>query len=291
MLQDRVHILELDHKRLCEKIDYREAVDAELQDFEENLRNESFFMIRGLTRLPKLDPKEWQVRAIADVAKALTLMGMSYPIKFIQNATGRGKNSVVHYRVKVETAAASKAIRDKFSTYFHDGTDSRPEGLRQVSVRNCVTTATLGRIAVLQLLGRRYAAANQGARFTVIGYESRPLLKIFPSPSSGDKRVMTFNYIEAISKLPTGFTAEERAELLKRISPKLHSKLREIFVVVTQDHLRRSRPRDRGSCDAPDASSPSAANTSASDSSPGLLSSRRARKRVAPSAGGAPAKR
>ena len=59
-MNDRVSFLEADHRRLNAKIEHKEAVDAELRDYEENLRNESFFMIRGLPRLPKLDPKEWQ---------------------------------------------------------------------------------------------------------------------------------------------------------------------------------------------------------------------------------------
>ena len=294
-LHDRVHVLELDRRRLSDKVDHREAVDSELRDFEENLRNEAFIMVCGLPRLPRLDPKEWQARAIADVAKILAIMGFDYPIKFIQNATGRGKNSVVLYKVRLESVEASKSVRDKFSTFFHDNRDSRPPELSQVSIRNCVTTATLGRIAILQMFGRRYTASNSGSRFTVIGYEARPLLKIFPAPTATDKRVMTFNFIEAISKLPTCFTAEEKSELLKRISPRLHSCLKEIFVVVSQDSLRRQGGQKRRPVDSPGSSGQSSShvNTSGSETSPILTPGRKrvSRKRGAPAPGGGPAKR
>lgn len=281
-LRDRVQFLELDHKRLSDKFEHREAVDAELRDYEENLRNECFFMIRGLNRLPKLDPKEWQSRAVADVSKVLSIMGFDYPIKYIQNATGRGKNSVVHYKVRVQSAEVSKMIREKFSSYFHDRRDSRPPELASISIRNCVTSGTLGRMAIMQLLGKRYTDSNPGSRYTVIGYEARPLLKLFPSQDASDKRVMTFNFIEAISKLPTCFTSEETSGLLKRISPRLHTCLREVFVVVTQDALRRAGPRSQAR------STESTANTSASDSSPSSGPSRGSKKRRAPAAASGP---
>ena len=290
LLRDRVHFLELDHKRLSDKVEYREAVDAKLRDYEENLRNEPFFMIRGLARLPKLDPKEWQVRAVADVSTVLSLMNLDTPIKYIQNATGRGKNSVVHYRVRVGSAAESKLIRDKFSAFFHDGRDSRPASLSNISIRNCVTTATLGRIAILQLLGKRYTKANPGSRSTVVGYEPRPLLKLFPAPTATDKRVMTFNFIEAISKLPTCFSAEETAELLKRISPCLHSSLGELFVVVSQDSLRRSG--QRVGQESASGQEPSNITSGSESSSPATGSSgRRSKKRGASGPQGPSAKK
>ena len=286
LLQDRVLVLERDHKRLNDRFDYQTAVDSELRDYEENIRNESFIMVRGLARLPKLDPKEWQIRAVADVEKILASMGFDSAVKYVQNVTGKGKNPVIHYKVRVQSAEVSKAIREKFSSFFANGQDSRPASLSNISIRNCVTAATLGRIALLQLFGRRYTKSNPGSRFTVIGYEARPLLKLFPSQTATDKRVLTFNFIEAISKLPACFTTEETADVIKRITPKLHSRLKEIFVIISQDSLRRpSRPSSRrpqaeeADPEAGSEASPTP-NVSGSESSPIFVPGRGSKRRV-----------
>lgn len=58
-----------------------------------------------------------------------------------------------------------------------------------VSILNAVTTARLARIAILQLFGKRYHASNPGSTVKVVGFESGPLLKIFPSAEASDKCV------------------------------------------------------------------------------------------------------
>lgn len=89
VLEDRVMVLEQDHCRLNSQFELKTAIDAELSDFLENIRNESFFIIQGLPHLPKLEPKEWQVQAKAAVQEVLqSVMGKEYPIVFIQNSTG-----------------------------------------------------------------------------------------------------------------------------------------------------------------------------------------------------------
>lgn len=283
VLQDRVLVLEHDHRRLADRFEHQRAIDSEMSDFQENIRNESFFMIRGLPRLPKMDPKEWQTRAKSDVSGVLRRLDLDHPILFIQNVSGRGKEPVMHYKVRMQTSEIARAIRDKFSSFFHDGKDSRPSELTGISVRNCVTPATLGRIAILQLLGRRYTASNKGSKFQVIGYESRPLLKLTPPPGVQGPRVQTFTYIEAIQKLPTSFTPAEVTELLKRISPKLHGSLKEVFGVITDDMVRTNNSRSRGTRD----SGPPASEVSGSESSP-ASGSRGRSKRGAPSPASGP---
>ena len=240
VLEDRVMVLEQDHRRLNSKFEHKFAVDSELFDFQENLRNEPFFMIRGLTKLPKLEPKEWQQRAQSDVQEVLkAVMGKEYPISYIMNSTARGKDAIPQYKVRLPSAALSKEIRDTFGALFVGG-DKRPPALKKISIRNCVTPATLGRIAILQLLGTRYKDSNPGSSYKVLGYDPRPLLKIFPADGES-RRVLTFNFIEAISELPTAFSAPEIGDLLKRISPKLHGKLKSLFVVLSDDMLRPKR--------------------------------------------------
>ena len=220
--------------------------------------------------------------------------GQVFTVEYVQNSTGRGQDSKTLYRARLNSIEASRAIRNKFSTFFAGGKDARPPAVASISIRNCVTTATLARIAILQLLGQRYKDSNPGSRFHVVGYEPRPLLKLTPSPTSSDKRVRTFNFIEAISSLPTSFSSKEIEALLKRISPKLHGNLRSLFVVVNEDMLTKKFTKSKK---APSVNSVPLG--SGSESSPGVASpefhtpdnsSLRSGKRLASSPSGPSAK-
>ena len=73
--------------------------------------------------------------------------------------------------------------------------------------------------------------------FQVINYESRPTMKFTPAPNATDRRILHFNYIRAITKLPINFSEEELAPIYKiaNSSTELHGKLREVFVVLHDD--------------------------------------------------------
>ena len=246
VLEDRMMVLEQDHRRLNQKFEFKSAVDAELLDWQENIRNESFFMVQGLKRLPKLEPREWQERAKRDVLGVISIvLGRDCPVKYIKNSTGKGKDAKTLYKVAMSSPVLSAEIRDTFGSYFLKGSGKvRPESLKGISIRNCVTTATLARIAILQLYGKRYEESNPGSSYKVIGYEPRPVLKIFPASDSTDRRIQSYNFIEAVSTLPSSFTETEIDELLNRISPKLHGSLKSILVVVSDDMLK-SRPKPK----------------------------------------------
>ena len=284
----RLAVLEQDHARLVKRFDHEVAIRSEFDDFQTNLANEVFIMIQGLARLPKLDPKEWQVRALADVNAVLALLGFEPVAQYVQNSTGRGKDSRTMYKVRVASIEVSKAIRDKFASFFRGGKDSRPPSLSQISIRNCVTPATLGRVAILQLLGRRYRDSNPGSKFQVIAYEARPMLKLTPPSTASDKRVQSFNFIEAVTKLPTAFKSDEIEGLLKRISPHLHSSLRELFVVVSSDMVK-SKKGAKALTSAPETPPPASGSPNTSGSS-GSSGSRR-RKRPAATPSGSTAKK
>jgi hypothetical protein len=303
VLGDRVMILEQDYRHLNTRFDLKSAIDSELADFQENLRNESFLMLQGLPRLPRLDPKEWQRKARSDSSAVLSkILGSEVSVSYVQNSTGRGKDSKVLYRVKLDSPEVSRSIRSKFGYFFSGQKDSRPPELAQISVRNCVTTATLARIAILQLLGKRYSTSNPGSSVQVVGYEPRPLLKITPPEGASDRRTQIYNFIDAIQKLPTSFTPSEIDSLLKRVSPKLHGNLKSLFVVINDDMLpsrsnrRRNRNRERSEPepeaeiqrDDPDRSSSSSSSSSSDDErapSPPRSSHTRVNKRGAPDSG------
>ena len=296
VLEDRVMVLEQDHRRLNERFELKSAIDAELSDFQENIRSEMFFMIQGLKRLPKLEPKEWQERAKQDVAVILTaLMGRTIPISYIKNSTGRGKDAKTLYKVAVATPALSKEIRDKFGDFFLGGKgDSRPDIFKGISIRNCVTTATLARLAILQLLGKRYRDSNPGSNYKSIGYEARPMLKLFPAKDASDQRIQSFTFIEAVTKLPTSFSPSEIEDLLARISPKLHGNLKSLLVVVSDDMLKRKFSKKKsssngdtaGAGDAEEADDADGSETSPFITPPAGGKKSRKGKRGAPSSGG-----
>ena len=281
LVVDRLSVLEQDHARLCKTFEANTASNAELADLAENIRNECFLMIQGLPKLPKLDAKEWQVRARAQVDKIFSEMGFEHKACYVQNSTGRGNDAKVLYKVCLESPEVSKTIRGKFGSYFSGGTDSRPPSLTGLSIRNCVTPATLGRIAIMQLLGKRYKDSHPGCRVQLISYEARPILKLIPAADADDRRVQSLNFIEAVTKLPSNFTEEETDSLVKRISPRLHDSLRSIFVVLSEDMVKRKKK----SIKAKESSANVESSPQSSSSPSGSTGSRKGRKR-GPSASG-----
>ena len=254
LLQDRMVAIEQDHRRLVKVVDTKSAEDAELADFNENIRLESSFMITGLKSLGEgLSPKDWQTMAIRDVQAILTiLLGEERPIKFIQNKTSRNRGSkdqkdpIIRYMVEMRKTEDSKEIRDKFGSFFigvaagGSGVgEKRPEALKHISIQNNVTPATSVRLAILKILGQRYLASNPGSKFQTIGYDPRPILKLTPPSSASDGRVQTYNYIEAIKSLPTNFTSAEIEIIAKKVSSKLFGTLRATFTVINDDMIRK----------------------------------------------------
>ena len=187
VLEDRVMILEQDHRRLNRVVESNIALDSELADFRANERSEDCFVVAGLPAINSdLSGKDWQVQAIKDVQKVISaLMGKELPILYVKNSTKRYKDAEVTYTVKMQEVSDSKVIRRKYGSFFigiHEGSrEKRPEGiLRQVSIKNFVTPETNTRISILKLLGKKYQSANKGSKVQVIGYEPRPVIKITP---------------------------------------------------------------------------------------------------------------
>lgn len=240
-LEDRMMAIEQDHRRLNRTVEKKTASDAEAADHQENVRNEVWFVIRGLARQPEgLDPKEWQVRALRDVRGVLTvLLGEERPIVVVVNKTSRRKDAETRYHVLMASLKDSCEIRDKFGSFFVGLGDKRPDALKHISIGNLVTPATSVRIAIMKVLGQRYLASNPGSRVQVIKYEPRPVLKLTPPASVSDRRVQSYNYIEAIKSLPTNFSKEELSDIRKQIPEKLFGQLRAIFDVISDDVIKK----------------------------------------------------
>jgi hypothetical protein len=230
--------LEQDVKSLKSDYNLKYSIDSEYKEYLENQKHEEFFMISGLPRAPSdLLGKAWQDFVKDQIAQlSERLIGRKPPVVFVQNNTSRAKDAETLYQVKLERREDSMEIRSKFGYFFSAGVDSRPPDLKNVSIRNWVTHETRVRIAVLKVLGRRYKDSNPGSKVKVVTFESRPSLHLTPPPGASGRRIQHYFYPEAVSKLPTNFTSEERASIMKVVGNKFLGKLRQLFVVLTDDH-------------------------------------------------------
>ena len=241
VLEDRVMVLEQDHRRLNRVVEVKTAEDAEHADFIKNERYEDSFVIYGLPEIPPdVVGKPWQDRAVRDVQAILSiLLGREFSIIVVQNATSRARGAEVTYNVKLTSVADSSLIRKTFGSFFLGSQDKRPDALKHVNIKNRVTPETRTRISVLKLLAQRYRDANKGGRAQVISYDPRPMIKITPPASAQDRRTKTYNYVEAVRKLPTNFTPAEVEPILRRINPELCGKIRALFVCLSDDAFRK----------------------------------------------------
>jgi hypothetical protein len=150
--------------------------------FQENVRNEIYFVISGLRKLPPgLLGREWQEKAKSDVQEVIKiLLGKELPIVVVQNISGRGQDAEVRYNVRMECAAHSQEVHSKFGYFFTRGVDTRPSSLSSISIGNRLTPASQVRIAILKLLAKRYLDSNPEGKARVISYEARPMLRIIP---------------------------------------------------------------------------------------------------------------
>ena len=244
VLEDRMVAIEQDHHRLNDAFEMKTAADAELAEFHQNVAFESFITIHGLARSATgLDPREWQNEAKKQVSALLArLMEHPVPVVYIKNSTSRRPGAETRYHVQLQSVEVSKKIRDKFSTFFPGGKDSRPPEYTGISIRNRLTQETRIRIAIMQLLAHRYRASNPGGKAAVLGFDSRPILKITPpSEDENDRRVQSYSYIEAVRKFPTNFTSEELTPILSMIGSEQKGRVRSLFVVINDDMIKRGR--------------------------------------------------
>ena len=247
LLEDRMVALEQDHHRLNSVVDLKIAMDAELSDIQINERNENCFVIFGLPRISSdITGKPWQEQATKDLQRVIReLIGRECSVHFIQNITSRAQDAEVRYKVTLRSVAESKEIRDKFGKFFSGGKKSVPASMKGVSIRNLLTQESRIRLSLLHLYAKRYEDSNPGSKTKVIGYENRPLLKLFPPQSASDRRVQTMTFIDAVQKLPSSFSKDELKSVLDqvRFQPKFSGRLRSLFVVISDDLVHRgARP-------------------------------------------------
>ena len=223
VLEDRMMVLEQDHRRLNKVVESKTASDAELDDFHANERFEDSFVIFGLAPIPsELVGKAWQDQALRDVKAVLyILFQRDFSIIVVQNATSRVPGSEVKYNVKMTDINDSKIIRRKFGGFFVGSKDGRPDALKGINIKNRVTPETKTRIELLKLMAKRYRVSNPDGKAQVISHEPRPLIKITPPPSASDRRVKTYTFPEAVKRLPGNLPESDIVPILRRINPEL----------------------------------------------------------------------
>ena len=125
------------------------------------------------------------------------------------------------------------------------------------------------RIDLLKLFAKRYRDSNPGSKVKVIGYDPRPLIKIVPAASASDRRVKVFNFIEACKKLPANFTPEEVEPIVRRINPELHGRIRSLFVVLSDDMVKKRSDKSGTSAppSVPASAPPASAEANTAESS------------------------
>ena len=169
VLEDRVMVLEQDHRRLNRVVESKTAADAELADFHANERFLDSFVIHGLPLIENLVGKAWQDRALQDVQAVLTILFQrEFSIIVVQNATSRVPGAEVKYNVKMTSVADSHMIRKKFGSFFLGSKDGRPPSLKAINIKNRTTPETKTRVDLLKLMAQRYRASNPEGRAQVI---------------------------------------------------------------------------------------------------------------------------
>lgn len=242
VLADRVVVLEQGQNILRRELQMKTAVDSELADFEENVQNECYFVIAGLPPLASdLFGRAWQTQAKAMVqSKIKLLLGRESPIVVVSGLR-RDENPI--YLVKLESADDSKRIRDRFGSSFKANGTPLPPGLSGLSIRSRQTHATRVRLAIMQVLAANYKSSNPGSKVQVVNYEPRPLMRLTPPQDASDSRTMTFNFIEAVTRLPIKFSKKDLSGIMKSTSGKFKGQLRSLFVVISDDDRPGSRHR------------------------------------------------
>ena len=241
VLEDRVMVLEQDHRRLNRVVEKKTAADAELADFHANERFEDSFVIHGLEQISSdFVGKAWQEKAVGQVQAVLKILfGREFSIVVVQNATSRVPGSEVKYNVKMTSVSDSSLIRKKFGSFFLGSKDSRPDELTGINIKNRVTPETKTRIEILKLMAKRYRASNPDGRAQVISYDPRPLIKITPPASATDRRTKTYSYIDAVKNLPCNWPEADVVPILRRINPELKGQIRSLFVVLSDDQFMK----------------------------------------------------
>lgn len=266
---DRIAYLEGSHGHLVKRVDSKAAVAAEFEDWVMNKSEEDWFTVQGLKRLQVDGEREWQLAARRQVNDLIKMVlkanraDLEYSILYVGNPLRYRKTGQTVYNVQMSSVYESRRIREMYSGFFRHGRPLQlPSALKGVSLRNKVTLATRVRKSILQQLGANYKASNPGATINVMGYGPRPRISIRPPRGSSgtSERPRTFNFVEAVTNLPSNLSDENLAKIFSILGHHHPGELRSIFVVLSDDDRERCEALAKS---APRFSKPSSASAAA----------------------------
>ena len=239
--EDRMSFLENRHVSLQQQVSSKTAADAEINDWVQNRNEEDWFVIQGVPRLTGLSDKEWPAAAKKQVTDYINLIlhtnrsRLDFEVQLVSNPFKLRTSGPTTYNVRMDSYYSLKVIRDIFSGFFRRNKPLRlPPPLKGVSLRNKVTLETKIRISILRQLGERYKDSNSGASYRVKGYDPRPTITTMP-PRSANARFRTYNFIQAVSALPSDFTDENLTLIYQVVGDRFRGKLQSLFVVLRDD--------------------------------------------------------
>ena len=242
---DRMAFIENRHSQLQNQVDLKVAVDSEFNDWMLNRSEEDWLTVKGLPRLSQVVPSEWQNaarRQVADLIKHVLHLNkarVDFTVVLVINPFRHVTSGPTTYNVRINSASASKNIRDLFSGFFRRNRPMKlPQDLRGISVRNKITKETKIRIEILRAQGELHKASNPGSSYHLRGYESRPLLAIYPPQNSGGQQ-RTYNFIQAATTLSTRFSDDHLVQIYQVVGNSCMGKLRSMFIVLNDDDRDR----------------------------------------------------
>ena len=242
---DRMAFIENRHSQLQSQVDLKVAVDSEFNDWMLNRSEEDWFTVKGLPRLSKVASSEWQDaarRQVADLIKHVLHLHkarVDFVVLLVINPFRHVTTGPTTYNVRLNSASASQKIRDLFSGFFRRNHPVKlPQDLRGVSLRNKITKETKIRIEILRAQGELYKASNPGSSYHLRGYDSRPLLAIYPPQKSGGQQ-RTYNFVQAATTLSSRFSDDHLIQIYQVVGNSCMGKLRSMFIVLNDDDRDR----------------------------------------------------
>ena len=274
---DRMAFIESRHNQLQLQADCKAASDAEFNDWMLNRSEEDWFTVKGLPRLTQVAPSEWQDAArhqVSDLIKHvlnINRVRLDFTVLLVINPFRHLTSGPTTYNVRMNSVAVSSRIRDIFSGFFrHNRPVKLPQDLKGVSLRNKITKETKIRIEIMRAMAEIYKASNPGSSYHLRGYDSRPLLAIYPPQNSGGRQ-RTFNFIQAARNLSHRFSDDHLIQIYQVVGNSCMGQLRSLFIVLNDDDRdrcaglvaqSRGSGRSRGRRGNPGPSQPSASSGS-----------------------------
>ena len=244
---DRLAYLEHDNSRLRRQVNIKIAADAEFSDWMVNRSEENWCTINGLPRLPSgFDGRDWQVaakRQVQDFFKQVLKANkahVSFEVLYVANPVRFCTSGPTVLNVQLNSVEASKRLREVYSGFFRRVNPVKKIPIiKGVSLRNKITLDSKIRIAIMRQLGEKYVEKNQGASYKVSGIVSRPNLKLFPASGATDSRIQSFNFIEAVTTIPSHLSDSALTQIFMTVGGHNRGKLRQLFVILSDDHHDR----------------------------------------------------